>query len=87
MAFLTSPAAAELNCWPAEVLRAWLAEGHGERLGAFAALDSGALLERLDNPDDLDWSLIVVLADGRACMLATGTGWRELADEGEEAAR
>lgn len=52
-----------------------LASRYGEEQVASGVVGGGAVLLIFAHPDGSTWSAVVVLPDGRACMMASGTGW------------
>ena len=73
---LATPAAAQL-CRPD--LKSWaddLLKRHGEVPVAKAETLAGGGIVRFESPGG-SWTLVIVLSDGRTCMLTAGTDWRE----------
>jgi hypothetical protein len=71
------PASAQLSCASHKAITDQLTRGYGERLSAGGITDSGALVEMHKTPDGRSWTLILVLPDGRACLVAAGNEWRK----------
>ena len=77
------PAAAPAQpraCGPHDQLRSSLDERHGEaRRAAGLTADGQAMMELYAAPESGSWTILVVLTDGRACLLAAGSAFQALA--------
>ena len=62
-----------LVCGSHAVLSA-IASAAGERLSAFD-LETGTLVELWQRPDGRSFTVLVHMADGTACVVASGTDW------------
>ncbi len=62
-----------LVCGSHAVLSA-IASAAGERLSAFG-LETGTLVELWQRPDGRSFTVLVHMADGTACVVASGTDW------------
>ena len=62
-----------LVCGSHAVLSA-IASAAGERLSAFG-LETGMLVELWQRPDGRSFTVLVHMADGTACVVASGTDW------------
>lgn len=65
-----TPAAAQMRCGPAEAIRGRLAADHGEAR-VFAGLAGAVLIELWLAPSGT-WTVLIVRADGAACLAAAG---------------
>ena len=59
-------------CAPRDSLIEHLKDRYSERLIMRGFIDESQLLEVYATPDAVTWTLVLVRADGVACMLATG---------------
>jgi hypothetical protein len=85
--FLMSPIAANaqtLPCFPRERLLSHIIDERGEIRLARGDAAQGAVIELYAGPGGA-WSLLVLLPDGRACLLANGEGFE--ATQGMQPAR
>lgn len=80
------PAAAlELQLCPEtrQALAARLARGYDESPAALGVAGrGGGLVELFRSPHGETWTLLLVLPDGRACMIAAGEDWQPLPPAG-----
>lgn len=72
---LSAPAARAMICAPPEDVSVRLGGKYREVIVARALDDRGRPVLLYVNPDTGTWSMIVLL-DGRACLSASGEGWR-----------
>jgi hypothetical protein len=80
-----SAAAVTLNCMPRDAVMERLKETVGEVPQHFGVTANGALFEVTVGPDG-NWTAFVSFPDGLTCPLATGEGWRGLAEGDDDPA-
>ena len=69
---------AQTVCLSRKVLGTQLERTFSERPFAYGVTDDGALLEIFSTRDGLTWTLVITLANGQSCVLATGESWTTL---------
>ena len=74
---MATPALAQFPCAPSrEAITKPLQEHHGEAKVADGITEGGALAELWLSPAG-SWTLVIILPNGHACMLASGQNWQE----------
>jgi hypothetical protein len=56
-----------------------LADRYGELLVGRGTAGTEAQLELFAHPDGSTWTAVIVLPDGKACLMASGIGWTTVA--------
>jgi hypothetical protein len=77
LTMMTSPAFAEgqkMACGDRGELLAHLKDKYHESQTGFGMTEKGAVVELMTS-DDGSWTLILSFSNGRACLMATGSGW------------
>ena len=77
LCLLATPAHA-IDCAPLQEVIAALASGYGEYEVARAMEDRGPMVQVYASAKGT-WTMIMVTPDGRACFLASGDRWMQLA--------
>lgn len=72
---LISPAAADMVCNDADVLRRLLKANHSEIPAEQGVTTTGELVQVLV-ADDGSWTVLVINGEGHACLVAVGQEWR-----------
>lgn len=75
---VASPAEAKMPCAPRTVVVERLKTGFGEGPAGLGLQSSGRLFEVWAAPTTGTWTFLVSLADGRTCIIASGTDWQHL---------
>lgn len=73
LALFASPALAQPNCLPHDVMLELLADSYGESRQVIALASSGALVEIFASLDTQTWTITVTEPGGPTCMVASGT--------------
>ena len=73
-----APAAAQDLCMAHEDALAWLQEEFGEQVIGRGLTDNGQALFEILVSKDGSWSLLVSLAGGSSCVVASGQNWQRL---------
>ncbi len=68
----------ELTCTSREAVVKFLGEKHGERVTVRGFIDEASLLEVFSTPDGATWTVVLTLASGRSCMVASGENWEKV---------
>lgn len=76
--FPLTEAAAQSICLPRKELGKQLEQSFSEQALAYGVTEDGALLEIFSSRDGLTWTLVVTVASGQSCVLATGDSWTTL---------
>ncbi len=71
-------AAQQSPCNQRDKVLGHLAQNYQELPVAVGVTNRGALVEVLSTDDGKTWTIIISSPDGKACMVATGEGWRAL---------
>ncbi len=71
-------AAQQAACKQRDDVLGHLARKYQEQPVAVGVTNRGALVEVLSTDDGKTWTIIISSPTGRACMVATGEGWRVL---------
>ncbi len=69
----------EAACAPRDAMIEHLKEKYGERVIRRGFIDETQLMEMFATPGDVTWSLVIVRADGSACVLASGKNLENVA--------
>lgn len=72
---LVQPAKAAPQCDAAERVLALLVDRYGEQEIGAGTAGGGSRLLIFAHPDGDTWSVVVLLPDGRACLVASGADW------------
>ena len=82
----STAALAQPQCNERDNVLELLAKKYKETPIAAGVTNTGGLVEVIATPDGRTWTIIVTWPGDWACMVASGTGWRnlKLADEGSE---
>lgn len=77
MVYSASPAAAQgrLLCAPWKDIKAKFAEKYHEVPTSSGVVTDKVVLQVLTSPGGETWSIVIVHADGSACVSAAGRGW------------
>ncbi len=73
----TSAAAAQSNCADRDSVIARLEEGYGERFAGGGLQNSQRIFEIWLSEDKGTWTILMTRADGKSCIMASGTNWRD----------
>ena len=73
-----APAAAQDLCMTHEDALAWLQKEFGEQVIGRGLTDNGQALFEILVSKDGSWSLLVSLAGGSSCVVASGQNWQRL---------
>ena len=76
--FSFADAAAQSICLPRKELGKQLERTFSEQPLAYGVTEDGALLEVFSSHDGLTWTLVITVASGQSCVLATGDSWTTL---------
>lgn len=74
-AILAATPAAAQQCGPVDVVRVGIAAGHGQTLDGIGWTAGGAAMEVWTDRARGDFTVLIVSADGVACVMARGAGW------------
>ncbi len=66
-------------CAPADQIVTILKDKYGEEVVSTGAGPSGVGMMMFAHPDGDTWSMVVLLPDGRACLIASGTEFQNIA--------
>ena len=72
-----SPAYAQANCAPREAIIDRLKTMYGESLAAGGLQSAAQMIEVWTAPETGSWTILMTRADGKACVMATGTNWHQ----------
>jgi hypothetical protein len=76
---LFKPARAAPQCDGYDRVATLLADTYGEALTGQGIAGGGAILQLFAHPEGDTWSIVVVLPDGQACLMASGKSWETMA--------
>ena len=68
-------------CGDRTTVVARLAETYGETRQALGIAGSSAVVEVYASPETGTWTILVTLADGTACLVASGEAWEAVAED------
>ena len=74
-----SPAHAQANCAPREAIIDRLKTKYGESLAAGGLQSAVQLVEVWTAPETGSWTILTTRADGKTCIMATGSNWHQQA--------
>lgn len=72
-----SQAQQQRHCAPFEKYEEFLAQNHQEHEVSFGVAANGARLVLFTTKDGGTWTMVAVLGNGYACMVASGFGWED----------
>lgn len=75
LVMLVQPAKAAPQCDAYERVTTLLADQYGEALMGGGIAGASALMQLWAHPDGSTWSIVLVLPDGQACLMASGKDW------------
>ena len=68
---------AQANCADRETVVSKLETRYGEAFGGGGIQNADQILEVWFSEERGTWTVLMTRADGRSCIMATGTNWRE----------
>lgn len=68
---------AQANCADRETVVSKLANSYGEEFGGGGLQNAQQILEVWYSEDKGTWTVLMTRADGRTCIMASGTNWRD----------
>jgi hypothetical protein len=74
---LAAPALARPFCAPQEYLAAQMQERYGETLAHSGLTDGGNIVEIWASRETGTWTVLLIAADGMACVVQTGKHWQD----------
>lgn len=74
---VVAPAQAQTNCGLRDIVVKRLESGYGEGLAAGGLHSDSQVLEVWAAPKTGTWTVLITSADGRTCVLASGTDWHQ----------
>jgi hypothetical protein len=81
VALMSLPAHAQMqNCAPRDVVIERLASKYGEVFSGGGMQSGTAVFEVWTSAEDGTWTILMTHANGRSCVMAAGTNWREALD-------
>lgn len=72
-----SQAQTRLNCGEREQVTQHLAKKYGEHLGGAGIRNQQTMVEVWFSKDNGTWTILMTRADGKSCIVASGTNWLE----------
>lgn len=75
LSLLAAPALAGTNCAPIDQVVARLTDGYGEHIVWEGITAAPLLMQVWGNADTGSWTLVILDADGVACVSAYGDDW------------
>ena len=76
-----APAAAQQLCMAHDDARVWLKKEFGEQVIGRGLTDNGQALFEIVVSEEGSWSLLVSLAGGSSCVVASGQNWQHLSQD------
>lgn len=76
-ALAVSPAHAQAHCAPRDAVIERLKSKYGESLSAGGLQSAVQMIEVWTAPETGSWTILMTRADGKTCILATGTNWHQ----------
>lgn len=74
-------AQAQVMCAPREAVIERLKSGYGENLTGVGFQSTAQVLEIWAAPATGTWTVLMSMADGKACVVASGTNWQDIKAE------
>lgn len=76
-----TPVQAQVPCAPRAVVIERLKSGYGEDLSGVGIQSTAQVVEVWIAPGTGTWTVLMSLADGKTCIIASGTDWQQLDPE------
>jgi len=77
LTLLAAPARGQSHCADRDVVIKQLAAKYGESYAGGGLRGSGAIFEVWRSSEHRTWTIIKTLPNGKSCVMAAGTDWRE----------
>lgn len=77
---LPSTVHAQATCFDREALIAKLEKSYGETFAGGGLQNSNSIVEVWHSPEEGTWTVLMTRADGKSCIMASGTNWRDPGD-------
>lgn len=68
---------AQANCFDREALVTKLEKNYGEAFAGGGLQNSNSIVEVWFSPEEGTWTVLMTRADGKSCIMASGTNWRD----------
>jgi hypothetical protein len=81
-AAIAAPAAAQTKrCAEREMITERLTSGYGETFAGGGMRNQESIFEVWLSPENGTWTILMTTPDGRSCVMAAGTDWRDALPE------
>ncbi len=81
VAGLPATSLAQTNCDERDIVIDKLASGYGEAFTGGGLQSTSRIIEVWTSAEDGTWTILMTMPDGRSCVMAAGTNWREALPE------